>query len=158
MTTGITITRFSGRGRFEGSAQLADVAREAVGEITDDFVRTFAQEIANEIQVGGAVSPGTPIDTGFARANWDAALGAEAAGGTAGGDESPDPAAAEQRVLDAILRMRAGDVLFMRNTAPYARRLEFGHSQQAPAGFVGLTLAAAPQIARDVADFLRGRP
>ena len=38
-------------------------------------LREAAQDVAENVSVGGAFAPGTPVDTGFARANWDATLG-----------------------------------------------------------------------------------
>lgn len=97
-------------------------------------VQTTSRTLANEMMTGGRYSPGTPIDVGFHRSHWDAALGGMPAGGPAG---SADPSEAELRVQSAIDEMDVGDVLFLTNNGPAIRRLEFeGWSQQAPDGFV----------------------
>lgn len=76
----------------------------------------------------------TPVDTGYARANWQATLDAPAAGVVAApGEPMPEPVDG----FDAT-RLR-----FVANNAAYIRRLDAGHSAQAPAGFVRLALARA---------------
>lgn len=148
---------------------------EGVGELTDRFLQATASEIANEVIVGGTYSPGTPVDKGFLRGNWDAAVNGDPAGG-----ESEDPVA---RVEEAITGFRVGERLVMANSAPYAATVELGgypnppklgtrvaeaagftryeirsvggFSYQAPQGMVGLALAAAPQIAEQVAAAIR---
>ncbi len=39
-----------------------------------ETLRQAAQDVAENVSVGGAYSPGTPYDTGFASINWDATL------------------------------------------------------------------------------------
>jgi hypothetical protein len=65
-----------------------------------------------------------------------------------------DPGAAAARVDAAILTAQAGDLVYLSNTAPYIRRLEYGWSKQAPAGFIRLALAAGQQIADEVGAFV----
>ena len=130
--------------------------RAELGDRLDRFARGVASEMANEVQVGGVISPGTPVDTGFARASWDAAIGQEPAGTVAGSAENPDPAAAQTRIAEVIAQWGADQpVLRIANSASYAIDLEAGHSQQAPNGMVGLAIAGAQQIAEDVAALLR---
>jgi len=131
----------------------ADLARwqAQVGERSDLLVQGFSQTLANEAISGGKFSPGTPIDTGFARANWDGGIGAIPANPPAG-----SPGAAVARVDEAVLRAQAGDLVYLSNTAPYIRRLEYGWSKQAPAGFIRLALAAGQQIADEVGAHIAG--
>lgn len=151
-------TRTRAQVRASSTSSTIDVAgfaAELNGQL-DRFVRGVASEVANEVQVGGVFSEGTPLDTGFARANWDAAIGGEPAGGAAGGDETPDPEAAQSRVAEVIARWGADQPpLTVVNTAPYAIDLEAGHSGQAPNGMVGIAIVSAPQIADQVAQFIR---
>lgn len=80
----------------------------------------------------------TPVDTGNARANWQATLDAPAVDvvtvGAPGGAMEPPG-----KDFDAE-RLR-----FVANNVAYIRRLDAGHSKQAPAGFVRLALAKAVQ-------------
>lgn len=111
--------------------------------------------VFNEIQSGGKYSPGTPIDTGFARANWDASVGEAANRGTAGGDETPDPGAAAERAQLSILEWKPGaGVIRLSNAAAYILPLEFGHSRQAPQGMIRQAVAAAQQIVDEVAEHI----
>ena len=51
--------------------------------------------------------------------------------------------------IGAIPGNAFGHVYYLMNNAPYANALENGHSMQAPAGVVGLTVAAWEIIVAD---------
>jgi hypothetical protein len=77
----------------------------------------------------------TPVDTGFARSNWTPAVGSP--------PERTDDGA-QARGLAEIVRYRLEDgSAFVSNHAEYIQRLDAGHSQQAPAGFVRQAVARA---------------
>ena len=80
----------------------------------------------------------TPVDTSNARANWQATLDAPAPDvvtvASPGGPMEPPG-----KDFDAE-RLR-----FVANNVAYIQRLDAGHSQQAPAGFVRAALAKAVQ-------------
>lgn len=135
-------------------AFTADLTRwqAQVGERANLLVQGVSQTVFNEVQVGGRYSPGTPIDAGFARANWDGGVGAIPANPPAA-----TPGAAAARARAAVVTARAGDVVYLSNTARYIRRLEFGWSRQAPGGFIRLALAAAQRITDEVGAFVVGR-
>lgn len=78
-----------------------------------------------------AVVSKSPVDTGRFRANWN--VSAEAPNYTFG--DSLDEARAGAEASKA-LTLGAGGVVFLSNGLPYANRLEFGYSQQAPAGMI----------------------
>lgn len=74
----------------------------------------------------------SPVDTGRFKENWLTAI-AEA-------NTSIDlPSGAGLTPVIKLLRL--GDTIFFTNSLPYAFRLEFGHSNQAPMGMVRITLA-----------------
>lgn len=84
----------------------------------------------------------TPIDTGWARSNWVPSVG----DGTGPAQPASKPGPAEvagaqgqqQAGLASVLagyRISLGRVTIA-NGVPYIQRLNDGHSQQAPAGFV----------------------
>lgn len=97
----------------------------------------------------------TPVDTGRARAGWQIAIGApseflppevegksgedKASGGMKftslfnGGKAAVDIAAAG--------KIDGGELIYITNNLPYIEALEFGHSKQAPAGMVRLSVA-----------------
>lgn len=136
-------------------ADLSEI-QERIKERMRDLVQTTSRTLADEMMTGGKHSPGTPIDVGFHRSHWDAALGGMPAGGSVGGD-SPDPGAAASRVHSAIDAMEPGDVLTISNNGPAIRRLEFdGWSQQAPDGFVRPAAEAIQDIVDDAATIITG--
>lgn len=131
-------------------------AMAKVGEKLDLFVKGFTQTVFNEIQTGGRYSPGTPVDTGFARANWVGGIGATPPAPALErvnipGAHSAEIAAATQQLTAVALSAKMGDAIVLVNGAPYINRLEFGHSGQAPHGMIRLALQNAQAIADEVA-------
>jgi hypothetical protein len=78
----------------------------------------------------------TPVDTGNARANWQATLDAPAVDVVTVSTGAMEPPGKD---FDAA-RLR-----FVANNVAYIQRLDAGHSKQAPAGFVRAALAKAVQ-------------
>jgi len=76
----------------------------------------------------------TPVDTGFARSNWQPTLDAPAEGTVTALDSPGEPPGEG---------FDASRIRFVTNNATYIRRLDAGHSAQAPAGFVRAALARA---------------
>lgn len=93
---------------------------------------------------------GTPIDTGWASANWVPSIGVEFADPAIADVREPSPAqiasrarAAEQGVNE-VLSWRLGDgPIFSTNNVPYIGRLNRGHSRQSPSGFVQAAIERA---------------
>lgn len=142
----------SPRGSLELRASFARW-RETLQRNGRLLVQGVAQTLANEIHSGGKYSPGTPIDTGFARANWDAALGGVPTGGSAG-----SPGAALERMEGAAQALTVGETWVAANNAPYIGRLEFDQwSAQAPDGFVRPAARAIQQIVDEVGAHLESR-
>lgn len=79
----------------------------------------------------------SPVDTGRFKSNWLVAVGSIPEGTTV----AIDVTAAVTRVEAVTLGAKAGDIIYLVNNLPYARRLEYGHSKQAPAGMVRVTIA-----------------
>lgn len=100
------------------------------------------------LDVWGRVIVRSPVDTGRFRANWQYSTGQmptriiEVEGTT----EKPAPAPTPAGVVQG-----AGVVHYLGNNLPYARRLEYGHSDQAPQGMVRLTIAEFKGIVDDAA-------
>lgn len=95
------------------------------------------QKAALELFKG--VIENTPRDTGRAAANWQTTLSSPAAGEVPWNKD--DPAGAKQKAMNeatsTTLTYNGGDVsIFLTNNVPYIRRLEYGHSKQAPDGMV----------------------
>lgn len=108
------------------------------------FIREFSQDLAEE------VIKETPVQTGFLRSSWSAAIGAPDTGqvGIKGTIESPsDPSGAFSRIALNLLGVKGGDTIFISNNAEYAPHVEYGTSRMAARAFVRRTLARANQIA-----------
>lgn len=113
---------------------LAEFARRirARGRQVEEGASRVVRQTA--VAVSQAVISSTPVDTGRARANWVASLGAPFATPT----EDTDPSGAGRISVNntTISARRPGQDVYISNNLPYIGRLNEGHSAQAPAGFV----------------------
>jgi len=91
------------------------------------------------LDIDSELRKATPIDTGHARDNWVPSVGAPHTGEVSGGGAHD---AGVQEVL--AYKLGAGK-LFITNGASYINRLNYGHSKQAPAGFVERAVGIAAQ-------------
>ncbi|TSA15029.1 MAG: HK97 gp10 family phage protein [Comamonadaceae bacterium] len=81
----------------------------------------------------------SPVDTGRFRANWR--VGADNVNVAIDALPNVNPLA----LGNAFLRkFRAGQTIYITNSLPYARKLEYGWSKQAPQGMVRITILEAP--------------
>lgn len=80
----------------------------------------------------------SPVDTGRFRANWVTSYGNPSYRTTAEVDRSGQGAIL--RGQSTIRRTPAGETIYILNSLPYAIPLEYGHSKQAPAGMVRVTV------------------
>jgi len=83
----------------------------------------------------------SPVDTGRFRASWTIGIGQI--------DTTVAPDAQQGKVATPEPRIPAitlGSTVYHANSLPYARRLEYGWSKQAPGGMVRLTAAEVPGI------------
>ncbi|MEQ1792732.1 MAG: HK97 gp10 family phage protein [Nitrospira sp.] len=87
----------------------------------------------------------TPVDTGRARASWNLSIG------TIDLTVAPEGQYPEMNTWDGEAKANAAlatvtekallnDAIFITNNLPYIKELENGHSQQAPAGMVALSV------------------
>jgi len=110
---------------LEGFDELIKDARRAAKAVTGEVQRTLREiSFAGEVRIKRDM----PVDTGRARASW---------GHWDSSANSPDstPADAHYEETDAGLTIVQG------SNVPYIEQLNEGHSQQAPAGAVRITLA-----------------
>lgn len=113
---------------------------EKAGANAEQVVRRATLEVARSVVLR------TPVRTGRARSNWQFGDG-EAPSGTL--DETdPQGSATLTKLSAAIMQSRVGGVTYVANNLPYALRLEYGWSQQAPSGMVRNTLAEFGQHVR----------
>lgn len=120
----------------------------------DDWVRRTEERLQNVFhqstqEVVSLAANGVPIDLGFARASIRASAQSmppidPQATNKAGlpGDFS----AAWAEVVLVIAGSKVGQTVYVGWTAAYVMPLEYGHSKQAPAGFVRLAAAQWPVV------------
>lgn len=103
-------------------------------ELTERTIIKIVLDIVANLQEA------TPVLTGWARANWVPSLTRpfdQVAGSAAEAKQGTLDLQPQQTGMAEVLgyRLRAGSV-FVSNNVPYITRLNEGHSQKAPAGFV----------------------
>lgn len=114
-------------------ATLQELSRrlEVIAESLDQGVRALVAKVTEE--VGRDLVSTTPVDTGYARANWRPSINAPT--------ESPrsflDPtgAATISQITVVGRRYRPGDTIYIVNRVPYIGNLIAGSSPQAPPDF-----------------------
>jgi len=88
------------------------------------------------LEIFSSIIRRTPVRTGRLRGNWQATLNTMASGDTEG---------TAQKALSTANRVTGKaeivDSIYMVNNLPYADSIENGHSKQAPAGMVRVTIA-----------------
>ena len=114
------------------SLQVAAFAAKAKGN-ANQVVRKVAIDCVSSIVLK------SPVDTGRFRANWNLSLGnidetTSDATDKGGADTIANAAVS---VSDSLL----GQTVYITNALPYAQRLEYGYSKQAPVGMVRITVA-----------------
>lgn len=113
----------------------------------DQIVRTIALAVDRTLVIN------TPVDTGRARANWQASLGQPATGTIGGGTgkRRAGTVAGPTAQAEAVIAQYKGgpnSSIFLTNNLPYIVPLNNGHSSQQPAGFVERALDTVQRAAR----------
>jgi hypothetical protein len=86
----------------------------------------------------------SPVDTGRFRNNWYLSVGYGPNTGTNdGADRSGNSALA--RISSNLGTIKLGQLIWVTNNLPYATRLEYGYSKQAPGGMVRISAARFQQ-------------
>lgn len=115
-----------------------------VRESTTKEIVALALEIHGELVDNPP--EGTPIDTGWASANWWPAVGSPATGNTGQAGEGSVSGREAQRAtgVTQVLSYQLGQgSIYITNNVPYIDRLNNGWSQQSPAGFVDKAVQVA---------------
>lgn len=99
-------------------------------------VATVLRKTALELQTSAVMM--SPVDTGRFRGNWQVGFGAINPDANSPADQSGSAAIARTAV--ALDSWTPGTTIWLTNSLPYARRLEYGWSQRAPSGMVRLTV------------------
>lgn len=81
----------------------------------------------------------SPVDTGRFRNNWQASVNTINTATTESVDRSGSGAINKAR--GTINRLEMGSTFYLSNNLPYAQRLEYGWSKQAPSGMLRISVA-----------------
>lgn len=108
----------------------------AYAEKTKVDLGRFTRRVA--LQVEASCVGLSPVDTGRFRANWFVGIGSPYRVTVETTDK--DGGATIQRAANALGSWTPGDTIWISNSLPYAERLEYGWSGQAPQGMVRLTV------------------
>lgn len=88
-------------------------------------------------------APGTPVDWGWARANWSVWVGVAAPKNDPGPRQkvaTKDDMQAKLEAMKALANAKPFQIIWVYNNVPYIEALEDGHSKQAPVGMVETAL------------------
>lgn len=134
---------------FEGFSKRMSSHGERIIDNANKLKRKAA------LAVDASVVMATPVDTGRARANWQASLsapvGAEIeayAPGTAGSTSGENGRRALEQAKTEIAASQPEQGIFLTNNLPYIGRLNEGHSAQAPSGFVQTAVLIGIEVIR----------
>ena len=107
------------------------------GEVPEKVVRGTLLGLTNRIVKR------SPVDTGRFRNNWQASTGTPATNQVQGTDKTGNKAVDAARTQ--VNKLEMGQDFYLSNNLPYAHRLEFGWSKQAPSGMLRLSIAELQQ-------------
>lgn len=106
------------------------------GQTLDDMDEVFRRVM---IEIGSTVIRLSPVDTGRFRGNWQFTVDQPAAASLNTFDQQGHDTIA--RLVADVQHLSFGQTAYLVNNLLYAIPLEYGHSGQAPAGMVRITLA-----------------
>ena len=132
-------SRYGGQqgGFAESLAAFAEQAKEAIDDVFREVV----------IEIGTSVIRLSPVDTGRFKGNWQFTVGAPSSQSLDTFDKSGHETIAA--LVAEVSKLEAGQVAYIVNNLVYGVPLEYGHSDQAPAGMVQITLARFQQIVEE---------
>jgi hypothetical protein len=121
------------------SKQL-QVVISAVDQFTASYIKKITLDCVANLRRAPSEG-GTPVDTGWARANWFVGIGRPSTRDgnfldPDSGDVAEANSAAETGLGSVLAYTLAAGSVYITNNVPYILRLNDGYSQQAPAGFV----------------------
>lgn len=102
------------------------------------------------IKLFSAIIKASPVDTGRFRMNWMASGGTPSSGITDATDKSGNTATGN--AMSFVLKSVDWHEFTLTNNLPYAQRLEYGWSQQAPAGVVRTNVSRFQQLINEEAN------
>lgn len=132
-------SRYGGQqGSFaESLAAFAESTKAVIAEVFRSVV----------IEIGTSVVILSPVDTGRFKGNWQLTLDQPSLQSLDRYDKAGHETIAE--LVAQANQLEAGQVAYIVNNLVYGIPLEYGHSDQAPAGMVQITLARFQQIVEE---------
>tara|TARA_R110000850_G_scaffold218082_3_gene343642 strand:- start:162 stop:518 length:357 start_codon:yes stop_codon:yes gene_type:complete len=103
---------------------------------TEDIIKQLTSEVTAEL------GEATPVDTGWAQANWVPNLHSHHKG-TVGSKEEVTQTAQAEGLVKVYTMYELPDLVFVSNNVSYIMRLNAGHSGQAPKGYVQVAILKA---------------
>jgi|TARA_R110000868_G_scaffold309284_1_gene570640 hypothetical protein len=85
-----------------------------------------------------AVIKGTPVDTGRLRGNWQASITTPITSKVDRLDQTGNTSTSD--VKNVLKSFKTGMVFYLTNNLPYANKMEYGGSAQAPQGMVRINI------------------
>lgn len=120
-------------GRFKTASAIGKQLKRNLSHATAEFI----------LEVTANLIEATPVDTGWARANWIPSLGAPVSF-TVGTPSSVDTGPQQAAMLALMTYDSATPAkAYVTNNVPYINRLNYGWSAQAPSGFVRIAVERA---------------
>jgi hypothetical protein len=136
---------------------VLDKQKTAMPRAIKRLVQGIILEVCEGVIVGNEFSPGTPVDTGYARASWwlsiDGKGQAPALPDIDQSSRGKDKIAVidfDAAALAEIASIVPGQEVRLNNNAEHILPLERGHSKQAPVGMVAVAANALPAIVAKV--------
>lgn len=105
------------------------------------------------LKLFSAIIKASPVDTGRFRGNWQTTGVTQATGLIAGVDTTGNKAVNSAATF--ITNAPGWDTFTLTNNLPYAERLEYGWSKQAPVGMVRVNIARFQQLINEEAAKVR---
>ena len=105
------------------------------------------------LKLFSAIIKASPVDTGRFRGNWQTTGVTPATGLIAGVDPTGNKAVNSAATF--ITNAPGWDTFTLTNNLPYAERLEYGWSKQAPVGMVRVNIARFQQLINEEAAKIR---
>lgn len=141
------------------SLKIREETRTLMHKVTREVLLEIGKRIVDRSPVGDPTSWAPPYNywpkgytPGLFINNWQ--LGIDRIPQGTVGEPNPSGSSSLDR-LSKVGRWPANHTYYIVNNLPYARTLEYGWSNQAPMGIVGVTKAEFPQIVREASARVR---
>lgn len=117
---------------------------QALERVVEDLIKRLVLDIVANLTAAPSAG-GTPVDTGWARANWIPHLG-EPVTEPAGSRDDVSTTEQDQGLAQVLGYRLTDGPAYVTNAVPYILELNEGSSRQAPPGFVQIAIAKAVQV------------